>query len=115
MIRAYTIGFVLSILLTLVSFLLAPNLGFFAIPLLVAAALLQLFVQLRFFLHIGQRGVDGVSGSYTLLLTLAAVIIGILVGGTLWIMANLQRSHMHMPTLQDLYAHGVMAPQNELH
>lgn len=110
MIRAYAFGFVLSLLLTLASFLLAPTLGAFALPVLVFAALLQLFVQVYFFLQVG-RG--KMAGSYTLLLTFAAVIIGILVGGSLWIMANLRHQHL-MPTMQDLYEHGVVAPQNEL-
>lgn len=111
MIRAYAIGFALSILLTLASFLLAPTLGSLAIPMLVVAALLQLFTQLYFFLQIG-RGKMG--GSYTVLLTFAAVVIGILVGGSLWIMTNLQRQHVHAPTTGDLYEHGNVSPQYEL-
>jgi hypothetical protein len=45
----------------------------------------------------------------------ALTIIGILVGGTLWIMSNLAHLHMPLPTTTDLYDHGVVAPQNELH
>jgi len=48
------------------------------------------------------------------ILAFAAVIIFILVGGTLWIMTNLAHLHMPSPTTTDLYSNGVVAPQNEL-
>jgi hypothetical protein len=47
---------------------------------------------------------------------LILVVVGIVAGGTLWIMHNLARLHHHhdeMP-LDELYEHGVVAPQNEL-
>lgn len=110
-IRSYALGFTLSLLLTLVSFILVPSVGTVALPLLILSALLQLFVQLTFFLHLG-RG--GTTGSYTVLLWFSAVIIGIVVIGTLWIMTNLERLHPQSPTTRDLYEHGMVAPQNEL-
>lgn len=108
---SYGLGFFLSILLTLGAFWMAPYLGAYAAGVVVAGAILQLFVQLFFFLHIG-------SGDYPrsnlLILIFAGIIISILVGGTLWIMSNLAHLHMHAPTAQDLYQGGVVAPQNEL-
>jgi hypothetical protein len=45
---------------------------------------------------------------------LTSIIILILLGGTLWIMQNLARLHMHEETPADLYQGGIVAPQNEL-
>jgi cytochrome o ubiquinol oxidase subunit IV len=108
----YIIGFLLSVALTLISFLLAPYLGSFAIPCIVASALSQLFVQLVFFLHFGREKDAGWSVG---IFSFAIVIIGILVIGTLWIMNNLAHLHTHTPVGTELYVHGVIAPQNELH
>jgi cytochrome o ubiquinol oxidase operon protein cyoD len=105
------LGFAFSVLLTLFSFWLAPHFGALAVVSIVLAALVQLFVQLTFFLHMGrERGPQWNLGIFMFALT----IIGILIGGTLWIMSNLSHLHMHSPTTTDLYQNGVVAPQNEL-
>lgn len=111
-IASYTIGFAISLVLTLLSFLVAPFVGILAAPMIVILAIVQLFVQLLFFLHLGsERG-----GHLTIvLLGFAAGIIGILIIGTLWIMSNLSHLHRSTPTTQDIYQGGVVAPQNELH
>lgn len=98
---AYIIGFVLSVLFTLAAF----GLNFFheqtghvfpthetILPILIALALLQLVVQLVFFLHLGHE-----KGPRWNLLTFlfAALVVGILVGGTLWIMQHLAEGHEH--------------------
>jgi len=109
--RNYVLGFSISIVLTLFSFLLAPHAGGFAAACIVLAALVQLFVQLTFFLHMGrERGPQWNLGIFMF----AVTIIGILIGGTLWIMSNLAHLHMHPPTTTDLYENGIVAPQNEL-
>jgi cytochrome o ubiquinol oxidase operon protein cyoD len=111
-ITTYTIGFLLSVGLTLIAFLIAPSLGSFAVPCIVATALTQLGVQLVFFLHLGrEQDAEWSVGIFSF----AAVIIGILVIGTLWIMHNLAHLHIHTPVGTELYEHGVIAPQNELH
>jgi cytochrome o ubiquinol oxidase operon protein cyoD len=109
---SYTVGFVLSVALTLGSFWLAPHLGGFATGAITIAAIVQLFVQLIFFLHMGRE-----KGSEwnIIIFVFALVIIGILIGGTLWIMSNLARPHTPTPSGTDLYEDGVIAPQNELH
>jgi cytochrome o ubiquinol oxidase operon protein cyoD len=110
--RTYQIGFVLSVLLTLGAFAVPPSWGMLAIVAIVLAAIAQLFVQLVFFLHLGrERG----TGWNSALFIFTALIIGILVGGTLWIMSNLSHLHMQSPTTTDVYQNGVVAPQNELH
>ena len=94
--KNYVIGYVLSILLTLG----AAGLIFihdwsghtiFTHPFLRAAvvvlAVVQILVQLLFFLHLGERG----RGSRHRLAFFAftLIVLFILVGGSLWIMANL--------------------------
>lgn len=109
---SYACGFILSILLTLVAFFMAPHLGSYATPAIVLLAVVQLIVQLVFFLHLGQeRGPRWNTGIFMFTL----VIIGIVLGGTLWIMHNLAHLHMHPLTPTDLYQNGEVAPQNELH
>lgn len=108
----YTIGFGLSIALTFAAFWFSYTLGSFAAVLIVIAACIQLFVQLTFFLHLGNKATPT---SWTVLFLISLLIIGILVGGTLWIMHNLNRLHMMPITNGDIYEHGQVAPQNELY
>jgi cytochrome o ubiquinol oxidase operon protein cyoD len=109
---SYTCGFALSVLLTLAAFWVAPLLGTYAAPAIVALAILQLLVQLVFFLHLGQER-EARSAVSIFLFTL--VIILILIGGTLWIMHDLAGLHRQPETPTDLYEEGVVAPANELH
>lgn len=107
----YSIGFALSITLTLASFLVAPALGGLAGGSIVVAAVVQLLVQLIFFLHLGRESkFESTLGIFML----TSVILGILIVGTLWIMQNLAHLHMPLPAMKDLYEHGAVAPQNEL-
>ncbi len=108
---SYTLGFALSILLTLFAFWVAPQIDGLAFPLIIFAALIQLVVQLVFFLHLGRGGSRGWNLT---VFSFTVVIIGILVIGTLWIMQNLQHLHAMPPTTTDLYENGLVAPQNEL-
>jgi cytochrome o ubiquinol oxidase operon protein cyoD len=110
--KKITLGFVFSLLVTFIAFLLAPQLGSFSIIAIAITAIVQLILQLVFFLHIG-HGPE--HESRTILLSFTAVIIGIVIGGTLWIMNNLEPLHMQSPTQTDIYQGGVAAPQNELH
>lgn len=114
---AYIIGFVLSIVLTLIAF------GFaymhilsdhtfptheMLLPLLIGLALVQLGVQLVFFLHLGREE----KPKWNLLASLFALfVVFILVGGTLWIMHNL--AHNQHGTLNDIYTGGDITPQTE--
>lgn len=106
----YVAGFVFSLLTTLVAFWGAIHLGAAALPEIIAAALLQLLIQMKFFLHLGNESERPwlTVGGFSL------VVIGIVLGGTLWIMHNLMRLHMHAPSTGDLYEHGIVAPQYEL-
>ncbi len=93
--RSYITGYIISIILTL----LAPALLWLhdsmrhqfpthqqILGLFVVLAVLQLLVQLSFFLHIDQESKPRWNLTA---LSLALIVVAILVGGTLWIMHNL--------------------------
>ena len=112
--KKYIVGFSLSALLTLAaaslawahlqaeSQLLNPEV---LQAVFVTLALAQLVVQLIFFLHIGR----GKSSHWnTVALIFALIIVTILVGGTLWIMNNLEHN------LPQMFMNDVVAPENQL-
>ncbi len=81
-------GFALALILTLIAFALVHwHMGTRAVTFAAIAglALLQMWVQLRFFLHLGtaQKRVE------LRLLLFSALLLTIMLGGTLWIMASL--------------------------
>ena len=88
--RSYLIGFVLSLILTLISFGMVMN-GTLPKALLLlcicAAALVQIAVQLSFFLHLDASSEQRWN---LLALVLTVLITLLLVGGSLWIMYNLE-------------------------
>jgi cytochrome o ubiquinol oxidase operon protein cyoD len=95
-IRGYLVGLVLAALLTGASFVVAG--GSFVwgpgIPVaLVALAIGQMGVHLVFFLHI-TTGPDNTNN--TLALLFGVLIVGLVLVGTLWIMANLQHNMVTM-------------------
>lgn len=88
-IRTYTVGFLLSILLTIVPFAIVrySSVSGWALTItLVGFAVLQLAVQLVFFLHIDRehgRRWNLIAFSF------ATLVVFIVVVGSLWIMHNL--------------------------
>ena len=86
---SYLVGFVLAVVLTAIPFYLVAT---HALPpsrimyVIAAAAVLQILVHLRFFLHL-----DFISTPRENLLAIAftAVLLSIMVGGSLWIMIDL--------------------------
>jgi len=91
--RSYTAGFVLSIVLTVAAYLIADQQrasGWTLIYIVVGLAVVQLFVQLVFFLHLGR----GSRSRWNLTAAaFAAMVVLILVMGSLWIMKHLNYSH----------------------
>jgi cytochrome o ubiquinol oxidase operon protein cyoD len=100
LLRTYVTGFVLSVILTVVAY------GFvydhvhsdhtvfthhFLLILIFSLAVAQLAVQLVFFLHIGRKGQNWNVAT----LGFAAVVVLILVIGSLWIMTNLDYNMSH--------------------
>ena len=93
--KSYAVGFILSVFLTAVAFGLVMrggNLSSMAVLSgILAVAVAQILVHLRFFLHLGTS--PAARGNVlTLIFTL--FIIFIFVGGTLWIMADLNARMM---------------------
>jgi cytochrome o ubiquinol oxidase operon protein cyoD len=95
--RGYLIGLGLAVLLTVVSFAL-PGSGLVwgpGIPVaLVVFAIAQMGVHLVFFLHL-TTAPDNTNN--VLALAFGVLIVALVIGGSLWIMANLNTNMMPMP------------------
>lgn len=88
-VASYIIGFVLSVILTLLAYSLVVNGvlgGWNLIYALVGLAVVQLLVQLLFFLHLGRESEPRWN---LLVFDFTLVVVIILVVGSLWIMNNL--------------------------
>jgi cytochrome o ubiquinol oxidase operon protein cyoD len=99
-IGGYIVGFVVSVLLTAASFWTAKSTGVIWMPgvpiALGVLAVAQMGVHLTFFLHI-TTGPDNTNN--VLALAFGLLIVGLVVAGTLWIMANLNHNMMPMDQL----------------
>ena len=97
-VRSYTIGFVASVAITLLAFYLAQNpSGLSANHLLYTIfglALLQLIVQLVFFLHLGKEEKPRLN---LMVFSFMLIVVVIIVGGSLWIMDNLNYNMHQSP------------------
>jgi len=99
---SYVVGFVLSVVATLMAYLIVVNHVWpmaTLIYIILAIAVTQLIIQVVFFLHIGR-------GSHWRFVTFifAILIVLIIVVGTIWIMNNLNYNMMRMtPAQQELY------------
>ncbi len=93
--KSYVTGFGLSLVLTLLAYILVVDGSRPAntiIAAIIVLAVMQLFVQLYFFLHLARESKP--RWNLTALL-FAALVVGIVVIGSLWIMRNLNYSHQH--------------------
>jgi cytochrome o ubiquinol oxidase operon protein cyoD len=92
--KPYLVGLALAVILTAIPFGLVATA---ALPrsatmiVIAVAAVLQIIVHLRFFLHIGLRSTPLEN---LLAMAFAAVLIVFMVGGTLWIMFDLHHRMM---------------------
>lgn len=92
----YTTGFVLAIILTVIPFVLVGFEVLSPIGALIAiavAAVIQIIVHLYFFLHLDvarEHRMNTMTGLFT------ALILGVLVGGTIWLFYSLQFRTMLM-------------------
>lgn len=102
--RSYVTGFGLSIILTLVAYLLVTNHAFskwLLVGVIITLAVVQFAVQLLFFLHLSQEARPRWRLQAFLFMLMVVLIIVI---GSLWIMAHL---NYHMtPQQQDKYLQG---------
>ena len=96
----YVVGFVLSLALTFVAYTLVVNKvveGITIMVLLGVLALLQVVVQLIFFLHLGREK----SSRFKLVAFFSMLgVLSIVVLGSLWIMYHLDYNMMNMPPEQ---------------
>ena len=114
-VRTYTVGFVLSVGFTLAAFGLAwqyiGDRSLFMmeklVVVLIGLAVAQLYVQLVYFLHLGQENKPRWN---FITFAFAAFVVIILVGGTIWIMYHLDRGHAD---LSEVYQGGVISPQTQ--
>lgn len=93
--NVYLIGFVLCLIITIAAFLLAGmHLMSMATTLIALAvlAVIQLYVQVICFLRLNTSR-DGIWNVMSFLFTL--LIVGVIVGGSIWIMLNLNYYMMH--------------------
>lgn len=96
--RSYVVGFILSIITTLLAYFFVVNHLWptqALIYVVMFIAVIQLIVQVVFFLHIGR-------GSRWKLITFifTALVVLIVVVGTIWIMDNLNYNMMDMSPLE---------------
>lgn len=98
---SYIVGFIISLGLTVLAYWLVTN-GILPktalIATIVTLAVAQLAVQLIFFLHIGEE-----KGARWKLVTFAfaLIVVVIVVGGSIWIMNNLNYNMMKMTPAQE--------------
>lgn len=99
----YVTGFVLSIILTLLAFWAIEIKAYaaaFVVAIIICLAVVQLFVQLFFFLHLGEE----MRPRWRLVtLGFGALVVGIVVFGSLWIMDNLNYNMMNSPKATETY------------
>jgi cytochrome o ubiquinol oxidase operon protein cyoD len=104
-VATYVTGFILSLVLTMTAYLMVENYGSsssqpshkYLLSAIMALALIQLFVQLIFFLHLDRES----KPRWNLMVASFAVsVVLILVLGSLWIMNNLNY-HMDAPAKTD--------------
>lgn len=101
-VRSYSVGFLLSVILTLFAYTIAAEqllTGWSAIFVLSSLAIIQMIVQLVFFLHLGRESKPKWN---TMALLFAVGVVIILVFGSLWIMRNLNY-HGMTPEQTDTY------------
>jgi len=94
---SYTVGLGLAILATIASFVVAQTDLLWApgIPVgLLVLAIAQIGVHLVFFLHLGS---GSESTNNVLALAFGVLVVFLLIGGSIWIIANLNANIMLMP------------------
>jgi len=89
--RTYLTGFALALILTAIPFALVAFEALPRLPLLIliaVAAVVQILVHLRYFLHLN---LTTTPRENIVAIVFAAILIFIMVGGSLWIMLDLQQ------------------------
>lgn len=104
--KSYIIGFVLSVVLTLVAFFVVMDPGFFhagygvIIPAILLLAVAQLFVQLIFFMHLAHEA--GPRWKLSIFISTVGIVLIVIVG-SIWIMNHLNYNMMASPSEMNAY------------
>jgi len=99
---SYTVGLAFALLLTLASFVVSQTHLLWAPGVtagLVVLAIAQMGVHLVFFLHIG-TGSDNTNN--VLALAFGVLIVTLVIGGSLWIMANLNANMLPASAIMEM-------------
>lgn len=91
--KDYTVGLLLSVILTAIPFwlVMSGGSGLAVVLTVVFAALVQIVVHIRFFLHVTARA----QGGWSLITTVfTIVILAIMIAGSVWIMYHLNANMM---------------------
>jgi cytochrome o ubiquinol oxidase operon protein cyoD len=94
-IKAYVVGFIISIILTIVPFVIVGQSLLTGASLFIAIsvlALVQLLVQLVYFLHLN---LSSESRWNLMAFIFTLVVVFILIAGTIWIIVSLDYNMMH--------------------
>ena len=95
--KSYIIGYILSLVLTVEAYLMVVNQTFspsVIIYTVLGLAIVQLLVQLFFFLHLNRA----VRAPWNIIVLLfMGMVVAIIVFGSLWIMHNLNYNMSHKP------------------
>ena len=93
-VKSYTIGFVLSVILTAIPFALIMSGAVTAavgVPICVALAVVQIVVHLYYFLHMNAAS----SRSWNMVaFVFTVIVVAILIAGSLWVMYHLNANMM---------------------
>lgn len=106
--RSYVVGFVLSIVLTLIPYVIVIKhfmFGLSAVYAVVGFALVQLLVQVIFFLHLSKKSKPHWN---MIVFIFTILIVAILVVGSLWVMYNL---NYHTTQMSPFNSHEGYIPQ----
>jgi cytochrome o ubiquinol oxidase subunit IV len=102
-VTSYIVGFIFALILTMIAYVIVVNhllSGAMLIGTIMGLALVQLLVQLVFFLHFGRKKDARWHGAA---LYFMLIILVIIVVGSLWIMANLNYNMTMSPGETDQY------------
>lgn len=100
--KSYVVGFALSVILTLLAFAFVVFGGetyWLIVLAILSLAVVQLFVQLYFFLHLNDEGRPRIKLQTFIS---AAVVVIVVVFGSLWIMDNTSKYHGHNALKEDI-------------
>ncbi len=100
-VNAYIIGYISSVVTTFAAYLLVSYQVWptnILIIVIAALAVLQLIIQLVFFLHLGNEKAPRWKLAT---ISMAVIIVGIVVGGSIWIMNNMNTNMTNMTPEQE--------------